>query len=83
MNYVLDFVNIELNEVMDAQEMHLRKVTKENSVFRKRLLEMLGNEKPESINKILKSLKVLIKSRSPSKLSELNMDLLCLTAKTS
>ena len=66
MNDVLDFVNSKLNEVMDAQEVHMRKVAKENSVFRKRLLEVLGNgEKPESINKIKKSIKALRVEHKP------------------
>ena len=65
-NDVLDFFNSKLNEVMDAQEMHMRKVTKENSVFRKKLLEVLGNgEKPESINKIKKSINALRVEHEP------------------
>ena len=46
--------------------MHMRKVAEENSVFRKRLLEVLGNgEKPESINKIKKSIKALRVEHEP------------------
>ena len=66
MNDVLYFVNSKLNEVMNAQEMHMRKVAKENSVFRKRLIEVLGNgEKLESINKIRKSIKALRVEHEP------------------
>ena len=47
-------------------EVHMRKVAKENSVLRKRLLEVLGNgEKPESINKIKKSIKALRVEHEP------------------
>ena len=39
---VLDFVNSKLNQVMDAQEMHMRKDTKENSVFKKKAVRGVG-----------------------------------------
>ena len=41
MDDVMDFVNTNLNEVMDEQESHMRKVMKENSVFWKKLQEVL------------------------------------------
>ena len=57
MNDVMDFVNSKLNEVMDAQESHMRKFMKENSVFRKKLLEVLRNgENPESLKKVKKAI---------------------------
>ena len=53
----MDFVNSKLNEVMDAQESHMRKVMKENSVFRKKLLEVLRNGgNPESLKKVKKAI---------------------------
>ena len=57
MDDVMDFVNSNLNEVMDEQESHMRKVKKENSVFRKKLLEVLRNgENPESLKKVKKAI---------------------------
>ena len=57
MDNVMDFVKSKLNEVMDAQESQMRKDMKENSAFRKKLLEVLRNgENHESLKKVKKAI---------------------------
>ena len=43
MDDLMDFVNSKLNEVMDAEESYMKKVMKENSVFRHKLLDIMRN----------------------------------------
>ena len=58
MDDVMDFVNSKLNEVMDAQESHMKKVMKENSAFRRKLLDIMRNgEKPESLSSVKQAIK--------------------------
>ena len=55
---LMDIVTSKFNEVLDAQENHMRKVMKENAVSRKQLLEVLGDgDKPESLKSLRKKIK--------------------------
>ena len=54
----MEFVNSKLNEVIDAQESHIKNLMKENSVFRRKLLEISRNgEKSERLSKVKQAIK--------------------------
>ena len=63
---VMDLVTSKFNEVLDAQEDNMRKIMKENTMLRKRMLEVLGDgDKPESLKKLKKAIKAIRADTEP------------------
>ena len=57
-NEFMDLVTSKMNEVMDAQANHAKKIMKENAVFRRKLLDaVLEGENSESVKKMKKAIK--------------------------